>query len=274
MPPLRVLRLVVVLAAAAAVALIAPPAASTQQAPVGTAGVTPSTAGKPSTVFLDFDPGSFGSSAQAPRSIVLAILRGFKIDVRSRAARCSDAAAQSFQCPAASRIGSGQAIVNARAFFLPAAGTNFTVSIAAFLARPAVRGDLASVVLLVNETSTGTRRVLRGRLMRLARGPFGAELSIDVSGIAGAPAGVRLSVRRFQMLVGARRTVRRVKIVRKRVRTPSGTRVRRKRVVRRVRYHLITNPRTCAGTWPYQVRVAFPAQQTTLSGAMTCTAAR
>jgi hypothetical protein len=234
----------------------------------------PSTAGKPSTVFLDFDPGAVGSSAEAPSSIVLAILRGFKIDVRSRAARCSDAAAQSFQCPVASRIGSGHAIVNARSFFLPAGGTNLTVSIAAFLARPAVRGHLASVVLLVNEPITGVRRVLRGRLVRLPSGPFGAELSIDVSGIAGTPAGVTLSVRRFQMRVGARRTVRQVKFVRKRVRTPNGTRVRRKRVVRRRRYDLITNPRTCAGTWPYQVRVAFPGRQSTLTGAMSCTAAR
>ena len=236
--------------------------------------MTPSTAGKPSTVYLDFDPGSLGSSAGAPRSIVLAILRGFKIDVRSRAARCSDAAAQRFQCPAASRIGSGDAIVNARSFFLPAGGTDLTVSIAAFVARPAVAGDLASVVLLVSESRTGTRRVLRGRLVRLARGPFGAQLSIDVSGIAGAPAGIALTVRRFRMLVGARRTVRRVKIVRTRVRTPQGTKVRRKRVVRRRRYNLITNPRTCRGTWPYQVRVAFPAQESTLTGAMTCTPAR
>ena len=76
------------------------------------------------------------------------------------------------------------------------------------------------------------------------------------------------------MLVGARRTVRQVKIVRKRVRTRRGTKVRRKRVVRRRRYDLITNPRTCAGTWPYQVRVVFPGRENTLTGAMSCTAAR
>jgi hypothetical protein len=266
--------LIAVLVAAAGLALTAPPTASTQQAPAGAVGVTPSVAGKPSTVYLDFDPGSLGSSQGAPRSIVLAILRGFKIDVRSRGARCSDAAAQAFQCPPASRIGSGHAIVNARSFFLPAGGTDLTVSIAAFLARPAAAGDLAAVVLLVSESRTGTRRVLRGRLMRLASGPFAAELSIDVSGIAGTPVGVTLTVRRFQMLVGARRTVRSVKIVRKRVRTRQGTKVRRKRVVRRRRHNLITNPRTCAGTWPYQVRVAFPAQERTLTGAMSCTAAR
>jgi hypothetical protein len=225
-------------------------------------------------VFLDFDPGALGSSTTAPSSIVLAILRGFKIDVKSRGARCSDAAAQSFQCPAASRIGSGHAIVNARSFFLPAAGTDLTVSIAAFLARPAARGHLASVVLLVNEPITRVRRVLRGRLVRLPSGPFGHELSIDVSGIAGTPAGVTLTVRRFQMRVGARRTVRQVKIVRKRVRTRTGTRLQRKRVVRRRRYNLITNPRACAGTWPYQVRVAFPGRESTLTGAMSCTAAR
>jgi len=262
-----------VLVAAAGLALTATPIASSQQAPAGTVGVTPNTAGKPSTVFLDFDPGSVASSEGAPRSIVLDILRGFKIDVRSRAARCSDAAAQSFQCPDASRIGSGSAIVNARSFFLPSGGKDLTVSIAAFLAPPAGAGDLASVVLLVNESTTGTRRVLRGRLVRLASGPFGAELSIDVSGIAGAPVGVTLKVTRFRMLVGARRTVRRVKIVKKRVRTRHGTKVRRKRVVRRVRYNLITNPRTCAGTWPYQVRVLFPSRESTLTGGMACTPA-
>ena len=69
----------------------------------------------------------------------------------------------------------------------------------------------------------------------------------------------------------ARRRVRKVRVVRRRVHTRHGTKIRRRRKVRIRRYYLITNPTTCAGSWPYQLRATFPSNPDVVSdGSVPC----
>jgi hypothetical protein len=247
----------------AAGALIASSAPG-QPAPEGTVQLTPNTAGKPSTLSFDLNPEEMGT-AETPQSVTLFIANGFKFDRRARAERCSDAQAQQVACPPKSRIGTGQAIVNASGFLVPGGSQDFTASIEMFLAAPASPGDLAGVVVQVSEPTTGIRRSGRGRLTRVAEGPFGSALVFDeFPGAVQPPPGVTIDVKRVQLSVGARRRVRKVKKVRK-----------KKKVVRKVRvrrYYLITNPPTCTGSWPFQVRVRFPSGEVVRDGAIGCSA--
>ena len=236
-------------------ALAAPPALAQ-----GGVEVVPNKAGAHSRLKVDLVPEPADASGETPTSAVLAVARGFRFDPRARAERCSQAEAEQFQCPAKSRIGTGQALVNASGVIVPGGSMDFTAAIEVFLAKEVAAGDVASVVVQVSEPSTGVRGTSRGRLVPLADGPFGLELRFELTGGVQPPPGVTVTVKRIQLSVGARRTVRRVR------------RVRGRRVVRRKRYHLIRNPRTCAGSWPYQVRVVFPSRTVTRDGSVACSA--
>ena len=76
---------------------------------------------------------------------------------------------------------------------------------------------------------------------------------------------------RFELSVAAKRKVRKVRIVKRRVRTRRGVRIKRRRKVRIKRYYLIRNPRTCSGSWPYEVRLDYPSGQRVVSGSVSCT---
>src|SRR5688500_7821342 len=73
----------------------------------------PNLVSRPSALEIEANPQSGQSDGRVPKSAVLSIQRGFKLDPRSRAERCSARRAESFNCPRASRIGGGQAIVTA-----------------------------------------------------------------------------------------------------------------------------------------------------------------
>lgn len=198
--------------------------------------LAPNRAGAPSTLRVDVDGTATDSDSRTPKSLALDVQRGFKVDVRSRAGRCTDAQAKDLNCPADSRIGKGEAVVSAT--FL-GTSQDYTATLGIFLARAKVAGDLAAVVVTISEPKTGTRRAVTGRLRRLASGPFGHQLAVEGldSAQSQVPAGVTIKLKRLTLTAGASRRV-------VETRTVKGKRVRRT-----VTRHLITNPPTCSGTW-------------------------
>jgi hypothetical protein len=183
-----------------------------------------------------------------PESLTLGLQRGFKLDVATIATRCDANHAPIGDCPAASRVGSGSALVHASGFV----NADIPATIAVFLADPVQAGDLASVVLRVD--AVGQSRTVRARLLALPSGPIGYELR--AAGFAAAiPAipGVTVELRGLVLDIGVRRNITTTVIKRVKV-TRNGKRVTvRRKVKRKVRHDLIRNPKTCAGSWVARV---------------------
>ncbi len=237
--------------------------------------LTPNVAAKPARLAVTASGEAVGSGQEVPKSLSVLIVRGLKADPRSRAIRCSSEQASAFSCPADSRVGTG--LAQGEVSFPPFGTFPFTASVEAFLAPRAQAGDIAGVVVQARESSTGRQATLRGRLLRVPSGPFGVELRFENFdlGAGAAPQGASAKLTRFELSVEAQRTVRRVRVVRRRVKTRHGTVVKRRRVVRRRRFNLITNPPTCGGTWPYQLRASFPSSPDVVrDGSVACTRRR
>jgi hypothetical protein len=174
--------------------------------------------------------------------VVLSVQRGFRLDPRSRARRCSPQQAQNFNCPQASRIGGGEAIVTASGALIPSGSQDFTASIDLFLAPPPQNRGLAGLVVAVEEPTTGQRGTATGRVVRRASGPYGYELRFDdLSGGQSPPPGITIELKRLELRTGARRTV------------SVGHGENRHRIT----YNLITNPLTCDGSWNGHAALTF-----------------
>ena len=223
---------------------LASPAAA--QDPSISATLNPGTVKAASTFALSVDGAAPELSGGAlPDALALGLQRGFVLDTRAVRRRCAGEAASSGNCPSASSIGSGQAMVHTSGFVT----ADVPVALAVFLGDPMQAGDLASVVLRV--TVAGASQALRARLIKLASGPFGYALRIEgFAGTVPALPGVRIELRSLTLTIGAKRRV--TETITKRVRvTRNGKRVTVKRKVkRRVTRTLIRNPKTCTtGTW-------------------------
>ena len=239
--------------------LLALPAGALAQQGQATLTLTPASPGKHSRLSLRASGDAISSGQQTPKSVSLFIARGFKIDPRARHGRCTDEQARLFNCPVDSRVATGSA--QGEVTLPPFPPFPFSAFVEAFLTPKAQPGDIAGVVIEGRESKTGRQAVVHGRLLPLAGGgPFGAELRFENFDVAQqqAPPGASAKLTNFDLSVEARRRVRKVRVVRRRVHTRHGTRVRRRRKVRIRRYYLITNPTTCAGSWPYQLRATFP----------------
>jgi hypothetical protein len=206
--------------------------------PVVDATLTPNRAGAASSLRVVATGGSGSSSEAFPTSASIFVQRGFVVDLRAVAVRCSFAAANRQACPRASRVGIGSATVRASGIFIPGGSATFQPHIEAFLA-PAPAGALAGVVLAISEARTGMRVTARGRLIRLASGPDGYELRLDNLGSAQPPQipGVTVTLERLEFGLGAKRTITRTRRVKR-----GGRRVT---VRSRTRVSLITNPSAC-----------------------------
>lgn len=203
-----------------------------------------------------------------PDSITLGLQRGFQLDLKSVAARCDAVHAPTADCPAASRIGGGQALAHASGLF----NADIPATIDVFLAESVQAGDLASVVLRL--TVGNQTKAVRARLTALDAGPVGYQLS--VAGFAAAiPTfpGLTFSLKSLTLDIGATRKVR--ETVKKRVRvTRKGKRVTVTRKVKRtVRHDLIRNPKTCPGAWGARVTVRIAGTDRVRDLAVPCAAA-
>jgi hypothetical protein len=212
-------------------------------APPDAAKMVPNVAGKGAKLVLDVKP---PASSQSPSSAVLSIARGFRFDRRARKQRCSDEQAANFNCPEASRVGRGTADVTATGPIFPGGSQKYVAKIDVFLTHPQQRGDIAGFVVQVSESTTGVRGSGRARLVRHRSGPYGSQLRFDsIPASPSLPPGFSVRVDRIQVRLGASRRIR----VRRRVHG------RTRRVRKRV--YLIRNPRTCSGSWPYALHVAY-----------------
>lgn len=231
------------LAASALATAVALPAGAASPRPVR---LVPNSAGAASKLVVDVNG---GGSASAPiRGVHLLIARGFRIDGRAVAGRCTPAQAQRFACPASSRIGSGTASGHATGPLIPGGSYAFTADVDAYLAPPPQRGDVAGVVVRARERKSGQQGTATGRLVPLAHGRYGLELRFDDLA-RGAPQlpGTTVTLDRIALSAGASRRVH------------------------RTRHSLITNPPRCrAGGWPYELDVIFADHMTSRTGSAAC----
>jgi hypothetical protein len=216
--------------------------AAVAQSPGTTVRLDPNLVGRPSALVIASEGQGGQTDGRAAKSIVLSVQRGFKLDPRSRAARCSAKQARNFNCPEASRIGSGSAVVTASGAIIPGGSQDFTASIDLFLAPAPQSRDVAGIVVAVEEPTTGQRGTAIGRIVRRGRGPFGYELRFDdLGGGQSPPPGITIELKRLDLRAAARRTI------------AVGSGDNRHRVT----YSLITNPSSCDGTWNGHVAVIF-----------------
>jgi hypothetical protein len=232
------------------------------------ASLNPATPAAGSTLHVAFSGTAPELGGTLPEAIGIGVQRGFVIDLAAVARRCPASAATTGNCPAASRIGGGTALVHTSGLFT----ADLTATMDLYLGERAAAGDLASVILRVT-VGTVTRGV-SARLQALPSGPFGYQLVATgfASAVPSFP-GVNIELRSLTFDLGAARNVRTTVIKRKRV-TRNGKRVTIKRKVKKtVRHNLIKTPKTCSGTWSARVVVRVAGTNRTRDLAVPCTAA-
>src|SRR4051794_11024662 len=191
-------------AAVLVVALVSAAVGALAQSPGLELSLHPNVSGRPATLEIDADGQSSQIDNRVPKSAVLSVQRGFKLDPRARSARCSHQQAEDFDCPKASRIGGGEAVVTASGAIVPGGSQDFTAQIDLFLTPPARRHDLAGVVVSIHEPTTGTRGTATGRLVPRGSGPYGYELRFEQLSAGGSPPpGVTIKLKHLELHVGA-----------------------------------------------------------------------
>ena len=259
------MRRIIVVASALALAFAA--SAAAQDATMS-ASLTPNAPAVGSKLHLEVSGAAPELAGAVPESLTLGLQRGFAVDVAAVAERCDANHAGIGDCPGASRVGSGQALVHLSGLLT----ADVLATIAMFLAAPLEAGDPASVVLRLDVG--GQSRAVRARLVALARGPVGYELR--VTGIAAAMPtipGVIIELRTLVLDVGASRTITTTVRTRKRV-TRNGKRVTIvRKVKRKVRHDLVRNPKACPGSWGARVTIHVAGSDRVRDLAVPCTAA-
>lgn len=190
-------------------------------------------------------------AGRTPSAVVLSVQRGFRVDPRAAAGRCTPQQAEELACPDDSRVGAGTAVVTAKSLLLPGGMQDYEATLGFFLGAPRRDGDLAAVVVTVREPKTNVRETLTGRLVAVADGAFAYEIRFEGPQRAtmALPPGVTVELKRLRVEIGAQRTVTTTRRVRRKGRVL--------RVKRRTVLALVTNPSRCSGTWSGRLRTAF-----------------
>ena len=225
--------------------------------------------GKGTTVTIDVSPSSDqGSGGESPRSVLVRAARGFMLDRRAVAKLCTPQQAQGNACPSESRIGGGTANVTVSSAVVPP--THLTAQIDLYLGPPSNPGDLAAIVAHFKEPKSDTQGSSTGRVFKESAGPFGLDTRFDTAQSFKPPQGFTVHLDRLHVSLGAHRTVR-VKVKQKKTR--HGKKKHGPKY-KHVTVNLITTPRTCSGSWPYEVRVGYPdGHETVTGGSVACSRA-
>ena len=242
------MRRTALLALLAMLALAAVPAVAA--APVAKLTVNPNKAGRGTTATLDVNP---PRANQNPRTGSLRVVRGVKFDPRARSAKCTRQQATSHKCPAASRIGGGTARATVKSTTGTFPPTEVTADINLYLMPPQQQGDLAGVAVHFKVRANGQEGHAIGRVTKLDTGPYGLQTTFGQLDAVKPPSGFTAHLDHMHFVFGASRTV-----------TTNG---------KTVTYHLIRNPKTCDGSWEYQVRLGYPSGgPVVFNGSGPCTA--
>jgi hypothetical protein len=202
----------------------------------------------------------------ATGAIAVRLPKGTRANTKSRTKLCSSADATRGTCPPESKIGFGRYVVDVAGYLNPGGDTQLTWSIDAFLARPAQRGDIASVVLSarllgadsvatlltpaigtsVPTTATMKARLRKGPELRLPGVPV--HFSVDPPATA--------TPLRLELNLSAVRHTRENFIRKIKVPTLSGGyEIRKIKDHRLVGHNLFRAPERCSGTWSYELTV-------------------
>jgi hypothetical protein len=219
----------------AVAALVA--AAHAEQLPPGSVRVLPARVGAPATLVWH------ASFDQPPAAQLQAynvdIARGYRFDPRAARAKCTLAQARASSCPAASKIGSGTGQVTV----FPPSGPpqELALDITFFITPKQRHSDISGLVLAAGQPGSPLTFDLIGRMVRVPRGRYGLELRFADTA-AELPSNVTVQLHRVNVHFGTQRTA------------TVGKGARRKRVT----YHLLTNPPTCAHRgWPFLLTVSY-----------------
>jgi hypothetical protein len=267
-------RTIAALALALAGAVSVPAAAATAggSAPVH---VSPAIASAPNELTVDVNPSAMSPRRQSPSALSFSLPRGMTLDLGSRTRRCSLAQATAINCPAASNVGFGHAVVHVAGYLDPGGDIDLVAYMRTFLGQPAVPGDPASLVFEVQLLGVGRlEQALKqhfgitvpvtssivARVIRLGAGPYGLMVRLDsLPGGWSVPAPVTVQLKRFKVQIGAV-VLRRVNFVRRyRVQTMNGPRILLVHDHKLVGHYLLRNPTRCTSTWPFALGAGFPA---------------
>jgi hypothetical protein len=222
-------RIVIALLPLAALLGAAAPAAAQ-----GTSSATPDTAGTASTLHFAVDGLAPPVLGRLPSALALTAPAGFELNPKALSKRCSEDAAKLNECPHGSLMGSGalQVIVTA-----PDGVREVKIPIQVYLHS---RTRILAVAFVFGW------RVVPGTL-NLSDG-----IVVDFDPLPAGPPFPNVSYQLKEIFFdfAADRVVKKRK-----VRHVNGK--RRVRVVKR-RLHLITNPRTCEGSWASSISLRFP----------------
>jgi hypothetical protein len=189
-------------------------------------GLTSARAGAPARVTVRADLG--GTVRGTLMSYEVELARGFAFDARA-AGPCRGRALRQDSCPALSRIGVGTGRIAVEGQYLPR--TEYGVTASLYLTAPGHRGDLAGVLLDLDEPQSALQVALSGSVVAVPQGRYGLELRFTNTARE-LPSTYSLTVADLEMDLGA-------------MAYKSG----------RLR-SLFTNPSVCSGGgWPIAVAV-------------------
>jgi hypothetical protein len=216
----------------------------------GTSSASPDAAGKASTLHFEVDGLAPPIGGRLPSALALTAPSGFRLNLAALSKRCSEQAAKLNECPGRSRMGSGslQVIVTA-----PDGVRDVTIPINVYLHS---RSRILAVAFVFG--------------WRVVPGTLSARdgIVVDFDPLPAGPPfeGVSYTLKRISFDFGAKRVIKK-----RTVRRVNGK--RRVRVTKR-RVDLITNPRTCGGSWASSITLRFPdGAVTPLAAPTTCSPA-
>jgi hypothetical protein len=210
------------LATACAFGAIAAPAAAQ-----ATATATPNTVKTGTMLHTELDASGEPVNGRVPTQTVLSIERGFALDTKAVAKRCTHSKAQQDKCPPKSAIGTAEIQADYN-------GYTIVIPVRLFLAKPVEPGDLAGFEAVA--TVLGSINATTGRIAPATVDPYGISVILPSPG--GDLSGFPITFKSFKSDLGATRVIK--------------TKVGRKhhKHIKKTTHSFIRTPPTCAtGTW-------------------------
>jgi hypothetical protein len=205
-------------------------------------GLTSARAGAPARITVRASLGAAVSGTLMSYEIDLA--RGFGFDSHAASALCAGRALRRDTCPALSRVGVGTGRIAVQGTYLPR--TEYPITASLYLTPRRHRGDLAGVLLDLDQNQSSLQVALPGSVVTLAHGRYGVGLRFsDTAGEL--PSGYHLTLTDLALDLGSSAYA-------------SG-----------LPHNLFTNPRTCPrGGWPVAVAVVSGHVRRTVTTSTRC----